>query len=134
MRIYVTMYYKPYPGMSAQEQRMEGGPTDAAGHPLYSLEEYLLGDADYVSVARDYLAGPPGGDRRFRTYGTQVRIPAIEGMIGWNYIDFRLVDTGGRFYGKGKVIKARGAEPIDICRSKPLIFGRTEGLMRLDFV
>lgn len=133
MRIHVTMYYKPYAGMSGKEKKMEGGPTDAAGKPLRSLEEYLMGDAEYVSLARDYLAGPPGGDNRFTKYGTKVRIPEIEGLMGWGYIEFRLVDTVGHFFGKGKVTKVRGAEPIDICRSKPLIFPRTEGLMTLEF-
>lgn len=134
MKIYATMYYKPYPGMTERQKRMEGGATDHKGNPLHSLEEYLSGDADFVSLARDYLAGPPGNDARFRKYGTKVRIPAIEGLMGWPYIDFRLVDTGGRFYGKGKILRARGTEPIDICRSKPLIFARTEGQMELEFV
>src|SRR6266545_2766424 len=99
MLIHVTMYYKPYAGMSEKQKKMEGGATDARGNPLCSLEEYLSGDAEYVSLARDYLAGPPGGDKRFVKYGTRVRIA-----------------------------------PIDVCRSKPLIFARTEGLMTLEFV
>jgi hypothetical protein len=75
MRINVTQYYKPYAGMSAKQKAMEGGPTDAAGKPLHSLEDYLQGKAKYVSLARDYLGGLPGGDPRFRKYGTKVRIP-----------------------------------------------------------
>ncbi len=51
--------------MSEKAKKMEGGPTDAAGKPLWSLEEYLEGSAEYVSLARDYLAGPPGNDKRF---------------------------------------------------------------------
>jgi hypothetical protein len=134
MLIHVTMYYKPFAGMTEKQKKMEGGATDARGNPLCSLEDYLSGDAEYVSLARDYLAGPPGGDKRFVKYGTRVRIPQIEGLMGWDYIEFRLVDTGGHFFGKGKVIKVNGAEPIDVCRSKPLIFARTEGLMTLEFV
>jgi len=92
--------------MSEKAKKMEGGPTDAAGKPLWSLEEYLEGSAEYVSLARDYLAGPPDNDKRFAKYGTVVRIPEIEGIMGWDYIEFRLVDTGGHFFGKGKVVKA----------------------------
>src|SRR4051794_12677918 len=88
MRIRVTMYYKPFPGMTKRQKKREGGATDMMGNPLYSLEEYLMGDAEYVSVARDHLAGPPGKDPRFRTYGTRVRIPEIDGLMGWDYIDF----------------------------------------------
>lgn len=134
MKIAVTMYYKPFEGMTEKQSRMEGGANDARGKPLSSLEEYLDGKARYVSLARDYLAGPPGGDKRFGTYGTVVRIPEVERMVGRDYIEFRLVDTGGHFFGKGKVVKTKGAEPIDLCRSKPLRYPRTEGLMNLEFV
>jgi hypothetical protein len=133
MRIYATMYYKPFPGMSDAEKKLEGGATDMKGNPLYSLEEYLMGDADYVSVARDHLAGPPASDSRFRVYGTRIVIPEIQGLMGWDYIEFRLVDTGGNFHGKKKLVRVAGVEPIDICRQKPLIFPRTEGLMTLKF-
>jgi hypothetical protein len=132
MRIRVTMYYKPFPGMTKKQKKREGGATDMRGNPLYSLEEYLMGDAEYVSLARDHLGGPPGKDPRFRTYGTRVRIPQIDGLMGWDYIDFRLVDTGDDFHGAKKLVKA-GAEPIDVCRQKPLIFPATEGLMTLEF-
>ena len=60
-------------------------------------------------------------------------IPEIQGLMGWDYIEFRLVDTGGSFHGKKKLVRVAGVEPIDICRQKPLIFPSTEGLMTLKF-
>ena len=116
MRVYATMYYKPFAGMSSAVKKLEGGATDMNGNPLYSLEEYLMGDADYVSIARDHLAGPPASDSRFRDYGTRIVIPEIQGLMGWDYIEFRLVDTGGSFHGKKKLLRVAGVEPIDICR------------------
>jgi hypothetical protein len=134
VRIKVTMYFKPFAGMTDKQKKMEGGPTDPMRKPLCSLEDYLKGEAAYVSLARDYLGGPPGGDARFRKYGTKVRIREVEALVGRANIEFRLVDTGGHFYGRGKVVKVKGAEPIDLCRSKPLQHPRTEGLMTLEFV
>src|SRR5262245_57576818 len=104
MRIRVTMYYKPFAGMTDKQKRLEGGGTDMRGNPLHSLEEYLMGDADFVSVARDFRGGPPGNDKRFREYGRRFRIPQIDGLMGWDYIDFRFVDTGDHFTGATKVV------------------------------
>jgi hypothetical protein len=80
--------------------RMEGGFKDRAGKPLRTLQDYLKGKTKYVSVAMDYL------DKRL-PYGTLVRIPEIEREFG-ECIPFRIVDTGGRFKGKG-------TKKIDIC-------------------
>src|SRR5437879_1622764 len=128
------MYYKPWSGMSQKQKQMEGGATDRRGNRLCSLEEFLAKEMDYVSLACDKLGGPPGSDPRFRVYGTKVRIPEVDALVG-RPVEFRLVDTGGHFFGKGKVIKAPDAEPIDLCRSKPLYQNlRTEGLMTLEFI
>ena len=134
MKIQVTMYYKPFKGMTEKEAKLEGGPTDQKGNPLQSLEEFMDGKVSWVSLSRDDLAGPPGGDSRFKEYGTKVRISEVEKLMGKNPIEFRLVDTGGNFRGKGKVVRVQGAEPIDLCRSKPIRFARTEGLMTLEFM
>jgi 3D (Asp-Asp-Asp) domain-containing protein len=77
---------------------IEGGFTDRRGAPLHTLQDYLAGRADYVSVAMDTTAFP---------YGTHVRIPELEAEYGQE-IDFRVVDTGGAFRGKG-------TSRIDIC-------------------
>jgi hypothetical protein len=128
------MYFKPWVGMTEKQKKMEGGATDRMGKPLRSLEEYLTGAAEYVSLACDKLGGPPGSDKRFRVYGTKVRIAEVDAMVGKPVV-FKLVDTGGHFYGAGKVVKESDAEPIDLCRSKPLYNNlRTEGIMNLEFV
>ncbi|HUQ90360.1 MAG TPA: hypothetical protein VM120_01685 [Bryobacteraceae bacterium] len=78
---------------------MEGGFKDRLGAKLNTLQEYMANRADYVSVAMD--------KKLPIAYGTVVKIPEIEN----NYqqtIEFRVVDTGGRFTGKGYT-------RIDIC-------------------
>lgn len=85
-------------GYYPDSSTMEGGFKDRLGKPLYTLQAYLAGNAPYVSVAMDSDA--------FR-YGTKLRIPELERKYG-RVIDFRVVDTGGAFEGKG-------TSRIDIC-------------------
>src|SRR6185295_9030061 len=77
---------------------MEGGFKDRMGKPLHTLQDFLAGKAPYVSVAMDSKAFP---------YGTKLRIPELEKKYG-RPIEFRVVDTGGAFKGKG-------TSRIDIC-------------------
>jgi 3D (Asp-Asp-Asp) domain-containing protein len=77
---------------------MEGGFVDRIGRPLHTLQDHLAGRASYVSVAMDSSAFP---------YGTKLRIPELEAKYG-RPIEFRVVDTGGAFRGKG-------TSRIDIC-------------------
>ncbi len=77
---------------------MEGGFVDRQGAPLGTLQDYLAGRAPYVSVAMDSKAFP---------YGTRLRIPELEAKYG-RAIEFRVVDTGGAFRGKG-------TSRIDVC-------------------
>jgi peptidoglycan hydrolase-like protein with peptidoglycan-binding domain len=77
---------------------LEGGFQDRLGRPLHTLQDYLAGRAPYVSVAMDSRAFP---------YGTKLRIPELEAKYG-RPIEFRVVDTGGAFRG-------RGTTRIDIC-------------------
>lgn len=100
--------------------KMEGGFLDHKNHRLQTLDDYLDGKVGYVSVARDDLGGPPANAYEFKTYGYKVHLPEICAKLGRKYIDFRLVDTGGWFRGKGKKVKVSGYEPIDICRSVKL--------------
>jgi 3D (Asp-Asp-Asp) domain-containing protein len=83
-----------YPDSSA----LEGGFVDRIGKPLRTLQDYLAGRAEYVSVAMD--------TRAFK-YGTHLRIAQLEAKYG-RAIDFRVVDTGGAFRGKG-------TSRIDVC-------------------
>jgi 3D (Asp-Asp-Asp) domain-containing protein len=77
---------------------MEGGFLDRKGAKLRTLQQFLAGRADYVSVAMD--------SRAF-AYGQRLRIKELEAKYG-KPIVFRVVDTGGAFRGKGKT-------RIDIC-------------------
>jgi hypothetical protein len=83
-----------YPDGSA----LEGGFKDRKGLPLHTLQQYLAGQAADVSVAMDSNAFP---------YGQHLRIHELEAKYG-RAIDFRVVDTGGAFRGKGRT-------RIDIC-------------------
>lgn len=83
-----------YPDSSA----LEGGFNDRRGVRLRTLQQFLAGSADYVSVAMDTNA--------FR-YGTRLRIKELEAKYH-RAIVFRVVDTGGAFRGRGRT-------RIDIC-------------------
>jgi 3D (Asp-Asp-Asp) domain-containing protein len=83
-----------YPSGSA----LEGGFVDRKGVKLRTLQQFLAGQADYVSVAMDSSAFP---------YGQHLRIKELEAKYG-RAIDFRVVDTGGAFRGRGR-------SRIDIC-------------------
>jgi 3D (Asp-Asp-Asp) domain-containing protein len=83
-----------YPSSSA----LEGGFVDRSGKKLRTLQEFLAGGGEYVSVAMDSSA--------FK-YGTRLRIRELEDKYGRS-ITFRVVDTGGAFRGKGR-------SRIDVC-------------------
>ncbi len=83
-----------YPDSSA----LEGGFVDRQDKPLQTLQDFLNGKSSYVSVAMDSKAFP---------YGTKLRVPELEAKYG-QQIEFRVVDTGGAFTGKG-------TSRIDIC-------------------
>lgn len=85
-------------GYFPHNSRMQGGYFDRKGYELFTLQAYLRGEAPYVAVAMD---------PKVAKYGSQIRIPELEKLYG-RPIDFRLVDTGGRFIG-------RGTAKIDIC-------------------
>ncbi len=83
-----------YPSSSA----LEGGFVDRKGVKLHTLQQFLAGSASYVSVAMDSSAF---------SYGQHLRIRELEAKYG-QPIDFRVVDTGGAFRGRGRT-------RIDIC-------------------
>lgn len=83
-----------YPDSSA----LEGGFVDRRGVRLRTLQQFLSGEATYVSVAMDATAFP---------YGQRLRIHELEAKYG-RAIPFRVVDTGGAFRGKGR-------SRIDVC-------------------
>lgn len=89
-------------GYFPHHSKMQGGYKDRIGRRLRTLQRYLQGKDEYVSVAMDHT------DKRY-PYGTILRIPAIEKVFG-RCIKFKVVDTGGRFVG-------RGSAKIDICHN-----------------
>lgn len=110
----LTGYWPYQPGLSGAALVMEGGKEGAAkwrgvraidrltgARPqLYTLEQYLRGQAPYVSVSGDPDVWP---------FGQRIEIDAWPGVV------FRVVDTGGHFTGAGKVYRVVGREPLDIC-------------------
>jgi 3D (Asp-Asp-Asp) domain-containing protein len=95
----VTTYEAKGTGYYPDASSLEGGFTDRHGHPLRTLQDFVNGKSEYVSVAMDKELNIP--------YGTKLRIPEIEDAYKTK-IEFRVVDTGSAFTGKGY---AR----IDIC-------------------
>lgn len=70
---------------------LEGGFNDRKGRKLRTLQDFIAGKAEYVSVAMDLGIFP---------YGKAVCIPELETKYKKSPILFRVVDTGGAFYGK----------------------------------
>lgn len=95
--------YWPFDVRGASEAKMEGGWKDRRGHRLITLQEHLEDPITwpYVSVAGDYTVWP---------YGIRIALPDVHATA-----IFRVVDTGGHFFGKGKVWRNEGHEPLDIC-------------------
>lgn len=80
----VTCYYPSFdPG--------EGGYTDRHGKPLFTLQQYLDGNAPFVSCAMDLAAFP---------YGTILACPDFNKHLE-KQILLRVVDTGDAFIGMG---------------------------------
>lgn len=92
-----TAYYPPPPEgyASEAEAALEGGALDCRGAPLHTLQDFLEGSAPYVSVAMDAAAM-----KGQLPYGTLLCLPAVNLHYG-KQVEFRVVDTGGAFAGKG---------------------------------
>ncbi|MBC7473856.1 MAG: hypothetical protein H7263_06155 [Candidatus Sericytochromatia bacterium] len=83
-------------GYYPANSRLEGGFVDKQGHKLYTLQQFLSGKAPYVSIALDKKLYANGKVH----YGDKFSIPELEKKYG-KKIEFRAVDTGGAFTGKG---------------------------------
>jgi peptidoglycan hydrolase-like protein with peptidoglycan-binding domain len=90
-------------GYYPANNRMEGGFNDKQGKPLHTLQDFLAGRSDYVSIALDKNLYRNGDI----SYGDRFRIPELEAKYG-RQIEFRAVDTGGAFTN-------RGFGRVDIC-------------------
>lgn len=93
--------YWPFAATDA-ERRLEGGVHDRKGRPLHTVEDFLAGRSDHVSLSGDDAAWP---------YGQKVIIPWTDGRT----IVGRVTDTGGSFRGINKKYRVLGREPIDVC-------------------
>ena len=104
-----------YPSSSA----LEGGFVDRRGAKLRTLQQFLAGTADYVSVAMDSNAF---------SYGQHLRIKELETKYG-RAINFRVVDTGGAFKNKGR-------SRIDICvaNKSASVDATINGVLHIDAV
>lgn len=100
LKVHLTHYY-PWDVHTDAERKMEGAPVDRKKNPLHTVEDFLAGKSNYVSLAGDYTLWP---------YGQKVIVP-----WGDHSLTGRVVDTGGHFHGLGKVFRVIGAEPIDVC-------------------
>lgn len=92
--VYLTRATAYYPASN----RLEGGHKDRLGKKLRTLQDFVDGRVSSVSVAMDATVLP---------YGAKVCIPELNSIYGKS-IDFRVVDTGGAFRG-------RGLSRIDVC-------------------
>lgn len=99
--VHTTGYWPYQEGLTAAERKMEGGVTDRRGNKLFTLEQHLSDPVTfpYVSVAGDYTIWP---------YAQRISLSA------WPNAIFRVVDTGGHFFGAKKVYRVSGEEPLDI--------------------
>lgn len=97
----LTTYYPYKAGLTEAQRRMEGGVRDRKRRPIITLEQHLADPAryPYVSVAGDFNIWPDGQRLSLREFPGAV---------------LRVVDTGGRFFGAGKVFRVAGREPLDI--------------------
>jgi hypothetical protein len=100
--LHLTGYWPFQAGLSATERKMEGAPVDRKGKPLHTVEDFLAGKSDHVSLS---------GDPDIFPYGQKISIPWGDTTT----ITGRVTDTGGHFHGLGKVFRVAGAEPIDVC-------------------
>lgn len=81
---------------SKEEAAMEGGPKDRMGNALRTLQDYLDGNADYVSVAMDPTIAN----------GTVFTSKELNAFFQAKYPDrvpikLMMCDTGSAFKGKG---------------------------------
>jgi hypothetical protein len=106
-------------GYFPADDPVEGGFVDRRGKRLRTLQQFLAGTADYVSVAMDTNAFE---------YGQRLAIRELEEKYG-RAIVFRVVDTGGAFRGKGR-------SRIDICTAnRAASLDRTiNGTLHIDVV
>ena len=95
----------------SDERKMEGKNEDRIGAPLHTLEEYLDGKSDHVSIS---------GDLDIFPYGQKLVVegwPGVPGLVG------RVVDTGSHFFNVGGLVKkGKGSKVYRVIGEEPLDF------------
>lgn len=104
---YLTEYH---PDAPAAKRKKEGGPLDRKKHPVITMEQHRADRERYpfVTVAGDLII-----QSQTIPYGVRLYLEKYPDLV------FRLFDTGGHFYGDGKVIRVEGHEPFDIATRYP---------------
>lgn len=112
-KVHATGYW-PFTAKD-DEKKMEGGvegaakwrgrrvvdPSTGKRVQLHTVEDYLNGRSDYVSVS---------GDPDIFPFGQKIVVDWFgKSVVG------RVVDTGGHFTGLKKVYRVAGEEPLDFC-------------------
>jgi len=106
-------WYCPGGGTTPAERQLEGGTLDRKGSPAYTLEQYLDGNAPYVSVAMDSNVLP---------YGTLVYNGLFKDTKG-RLIPFRVTDTGSAFKGQGLAKMDIATSSLNLARNGPNFSG-----------
>lgn len=90
---------------------MEGGTKDCRRRNLYTLQQHKSNPIlyPYAAVAGDFTIWPDG---------QRISLPDVDSDA-----IFRVVDTGGHFYGANKTFRYEGREPFDICLDPGTSFG-----------
>jgi hypothetical protein len=103
IKVRLTHYYPYQAGLTTKQRLMEGKPVDRKGRPLTTLEQHFDDPAAHPFVD---LAGDPS----IFPYGQKLLVPwGDRTAVG------RVTDTGGHFHGVGKLVRAIGYEPLDVC-------------------
>ena len=104
---YLTEYH---PDAPPGKRKREGGPLDHKKNPIITVEQYRADPKRYpfVTVAGDLVIGG-----QTVPYGVRLYLEQYPDLV------LRLFDTGGHFYGDGKVIRVEGHEPFDVATRYP---------------
>lgn len=104
---YLTEYH---PDAPANKRKQEGGPRDRKKNPIITVEQHRSDPKRYpfATAAADLVIGG-----QTVPYGVRLYLEQYPDLV------LRLFDTGGHFYGEGKVIRVEGHEPFDVATRYP---------------
>lgn len=108
-KVHATGYW---PSTAREDERkMEGKNKDRIGAPLHTLEDFIAGRSDHVSLS---------GDLDIFPYG---QLLLIHGWPGVPNLRGRVTDTGGHFFNVGGLVKrGKASKVIRVFSEEPLDF------------